>query len=203
MRKIITDSINTDIEPLRRLLKSIGQNEKTTEATGLTGAARSFLVALLYERAEKSLLVICPEEKEAAAFARDLTLFLGEEEVLYYPPLDFLAVDMFTLQKEEALARLEVLAALQITPRAVVVAPLAAVAQKVMPFSEFQNYLQIISTGDSLPREEFCRKLIAGGYKNVGLVEEKGEFSLRGSIIDVFSPAEKNPVRMELFGDEV
>ena len=203
MRKIITESINTDIEPLRRLLKSIGQNERYIDASGLMGAARSFLTALLYKRTEKSLLIICPEERDAAAFARDLALFLDEEEVLYYPPLDFLAVDMFTLQKEEALARLEVLAALQIMPRAAVVVPLAAAAQKVMPFSEFNNYLQIISTNDSLPREEFCRKLIAGGYKNVGLVEEKGEFSLRGSIIDIFSPAEKNPVRMELFGDEV
>lgn len=203
MRKIITNKINNDTEPLRRLLEHINRGAKSIDAFGLAGAARSFLTSLLFSRLEKSLLVVCPEEKDAMAYASDLSLFLGEDDVLYYPPLDFLAIDMFALQKEEAQARLEVMTHLQIKTKAVIVTSVAALMQKVMPFPEFNQYLQIISTGDSLNRDRFCELLLTGGYRRVGLVEEKGEFSVRGNIFDVFPPAEGNPLRLEMTGDEI
>jgi transcription-repair coupling factor (superfamily II helicase) len=203
MRKIIKNKINNDIEPLRCLLEQINQGAKGIEACGLAGSARSYLTALLFYRLGKSLLVVCPEEKDAQAFAADLSLFLGEENVLYYPPLDFLAIDMFALQKEEAQARLEVMTHLQISTKAVIVTSVAAVMQKVMPFAQFNQYLQIISAGDTLNRDQFCEHLLTGGYRRASLVEEKGEFSARGNIIDVFPPAEVNPLRLEMMGDEI
>lgn len=148
-------------------------------------------------------LVVCPEEKEARSFASDLALFLGEEKVFYYPPLDFLAIDMFALQKEEALERLEVMTQLQVNTEMIVVTSVAALMQKVMPVAEFKGYLRIISRGDFLGREQLCLHLLAGGYRRVGLVEEKGEFSVRGNIFDIFPPAQRNPLRLEMLGDEI
>ncbi|MGV8059789.1 MAG: transcription-repair coupling factor [Smithellaceae bacterium] len=203
MRKIIINKINNDIEPFRRLLEQINRGAKVIDACGLVTTARSYLTALLFERLEKSLLVICPEEKDAIAYASDLSLFLGKENVLYYPPLDFLAIDMFALQKEEAQARLEVMTHLQIKTKNIIVTSVAAMMQKVMPFPEFNQYLQIISAGDSLNRDRFCECLLSGGYRRVSLVEEKGEFSARGNILDVFPPAEVNPLRLEMIGDEI
>ncbi len=203
MQKIIANRINNDIEPLRRLPELFDSGVKKIEASGLVGAARSFLTALLFCRQERSLLVVCPEEKDAQAFASDLSLFLGEENVLYYPPLDFLAIDMFALQKEEVQARLEVMTSLQIRTKAVVVTSVAAMMQKVMPFAQFKQYLQIISAGDTLNRDRFCELLLAGGYRRVSLVEEKGEFSVRGNILDIFPPAEKSPLRLDMMGDEI
>jgi transcription-repair coupling factor (superfamily II helicase) len=203
VRKTITDKINRDIEPLRSLLELINGGVQSIDARGLTSAARSLLAALLFKRLENFLLIVCPEEKDALACAADLSLFLNEEDVLYYPPLDFLAIDMFALQREEALARLAVMTDLQIKTKAVIVTCAAAVMQKVMPFAEFQQYLQIISGGDLLDRERFCEHLAAGGYRRVSLVGEKGEFSVRGSILDVFPPAEKDPLRLEMSGDEI
>jgi transcription-repair coupling factor (superfamily II helicase) len=116
MRKIISPQNDVDIEPLLQLLEQINGGAPAINASGLAGAARSFVVSLLAKRLNKSLLVICPEEKEAKAFVSDLSLFLGEDKVLYYPPLDFLAIDMFALQKDEALERLQVLTHLQVIP---------------------------------------------------------------------------------------
>ena len=203
MRKIILKKNTEDIEPLRNLLEQLNQSDPKVNVSGLVGAARSYLVSLLFARLEKTLLVICPEEKEAASFARDLILFLGEENVIYYPPLDFRTVDMFALQREEELIRLEVLAKLQINPQTVVVTSVIALMQKVMPFAQFNAYLQIISTGDTLEREDFGENLLSGGYKRVSLVEEAGEFSIRGNIIDIFPPTERNPLRLEMVGDEI
>jgi transcription-repair coupling factor (superfamily II helicase) len=72
-----------------------------------------------------------------------------------------------------------------------------------MPIAQFNQYLQIISTGDILDRDDFCARLISHGYKRESLVEEKGAFSIRGNIIDIFPPTEKNPLRLEMLGDAI
>ena len=203
MRKIFLKKNMEDIKPLHNLLEQIKLSDPKVNVGGLVGAARSYLVSLLFARLEQTLLVICPEEKEAAAMACDLILFLGEENVIYYPPLDFRTIDMFALQKEEELIRLEALAKLQINPSTIVVTSVIALMQKVMPFAQFNQYLRIISMGDTLNREEFIEHLLSGGYKRVGLVEEAGEFSIRGNIIDIFPPTGKNPLRLEMSGDEI
>lgn len=203
MRKIITNRDKNDIALLQDLIRLIEPGLMKISINGLKGAARPFLVSLLFDRLDKSLFVVCPEEKEAAVFARDLALFLGEEVVFYYPSLDFLTVDMFALQKEEELTRLEALASLQIKTKIVVVTSVVALMQKVMPVVQFNQYLQIISAGDTIIRDDFCSHLISGNYRRVSLVEEKGEFSIRGNIIDIFPPAEKNPLRLEMLGDEI
>ena len=202
VRKIITQK-NKDIEPLSNLIRQVNQDAAKVDVSGLNGAARPFLVSLLFERLQRPLLVVCPEEKEAVAFARDLILFSGQDSVFHYPSLDFLTVDMFALQKEEELTRLEALANLQVNNRTIIVTSVIALMQKVMPVAEFNKYLQIISAGDTINRDDLCLRLISGGYKRASLVEEKGEFSIRGNIIDIFPPTEKNPLRLEMLGDEI
>lgn len=203
MRKIIDKKNLPDAPPLKELLDLIARETPAVAVQGLTDAARPLLAALLFDRLQKPITVICPTAKEAAAFARDLTLFLGEEAVLHYPPLDFLAIDMFALQREEELARLNVLTQLQVDSQKIIVTCLAACLQKAMPSAEFQKYLKIISAGDILLMEEFPARLQAGGYQRVSLVENTGEFSLRGNILDIFPPTARDPLRIEMAGDEI
>ena len=203
MRKIIDQKILKEAPPVRELLDLIGKETSAIDVAGLVAPSRPFLTAILFDRLAAPLAVICPTAKEAAAFARDLTLFLGQNAVLHYPPLDFLSIDMFALQREEELARLNVLTQLQVDSRKIVVTCLSACLQKVMPLAEFQQYLKILSIGDTLLMEEFPARLQAGGYKRVSLVEDRGEFSLRGNILDIFPPTENEPLRLEMAGDEI
>ncbi len=189
--------------PVRELLELLEKETRIIDVHGLTDAARAFLTAVIFDHLADPITIVCPTAKEATDFARNLTLFLGEEPVLHYPPLDFLSIDMFALQREEELARLNVLTRLQVDSRKIIVTCFAACMQKVMPFSEFQHYLKIISTGDILLMEEFPARLSAGGYQRVSLVEERGEYSLRGNILDVFPPSEPEPLRLEMAGDEI
>ncbi|MBN2398202.1 MAG: hypothetical protein JXI32_07465, partial [Deltaproteobacteria bacterium] len=85
----------------------------------------------------------------------------------------------------------------------VVVAPLSALMQKVVPAALFESYIETISIGDTRDRDLFTEKLMTGGYQRVPLVEKEGEFSLRGNIIDLFPPLYPSPFRMELIGDEI
>ena len=203
MRKIIDKKILPDAPAVREILELLEKEASVLDVHGLTGSARPFLTALLFDRLPAPMAVICPTAREAASFARDLILFLGKETMLHYPPLDFLAIDMFALQREEELARLNVLTQLQVDSRKIIVTSLAACMQKVMPKAEFQQYLKILSTGDVLLMEEFPARLLAGGYQRVSLVENPGEYSLRGNILDIFPPTEPEPLRLEMAGDEI
>lgn len=203
MRKIIQQKISREASALRKLLELVKTNTPVVNLSGLAGAARPLLTSLLFERLDTPLAIICPTAREAAVFAGDAALFLGQNCVLHYPPLDFLSIDMFALQREEELARLNVLTRLQTDNRLVIVTCLMAVRQKTLPFAEFQKYLKIISSGDILLMEEFPVFLQSGGYRRVSLVENAGEFSIRGNILDIFPPTEEKPLRLEMAGDEI
>ncbi len=82
------------------------------------------------------------------------------------------------------------------------IAPISALMQLSVPYSAFSKRSQILKQGDELPTNlaEYFNSL---GYQSAPLVEDVGQYSLRGGIVDVFSPAEQFPVRLELFGDQV
>ncbi len=203
MRKMFSHSTKGGFEPFKEIIRQIHDGTTPMRIGGLQGSAGAFAVSVLYGKLDRPMLVVCSEEKDAAAFARDLKVFWGTEAVFHYPALDFLTVDMFALQREEELARLEVLAHLQVNGKTIVVASALALMQKVMPASRFVQCLQIISTGDIIDRDAFSARLVGNGYSPVSLVEAKGEFSVRGNIIDVFPPTEENPLRMDMLGDSV
>ena len=82
------------------------------------------------------------------------------------------------------------------------IAPISALLQLSVPFFEFSKRCHLLKKGDELPPD------VAGyfnrlGYQPAPLIEDKGQYSIRGGIIDVFSPAEKMPIRIELFGDQI
>ncbi|MEA4826678.1 MAG: CarD family transcriptional regulator, partial [Clostridium sp.] len=67
----------------------------------------------------------------------------------------------------------------------------------------YKEYTFILSIGDTVNLEELGRKLIQSGYERVSIVEGKGDFSIRGAILDIYSPVSSIPFRIEFFGDEI
>ena len=92
----------------------------------LHGSANAFLIAALSEQLGRPLVVLSPTEKEARETFQDLSLFLGSGKVLLYPPWDIQTTDMFALQRDVELVRMEVLARLLTDEPAVIVASLKA-----------------------------------------------------------------------------
>ena len=83
------------------------------------------------------------------------------------------------------------------------VIPARALMQKVPPREVIEGYAEWISVGDTRERDELARKLTEGGYGRVSLVEGRGEFSVRGNVVDLYPPMSPRPLRLEFFGDEL
>ncbi|MDX1778965.1 MAG: hypothetical protein R3339_08795, partial [Thermodesulfobacteriota bacterium] len=85
----------------------------------------------------------------------------------------------------------------------IIIAPVAALLRKSIPRSVLQRYSMNLRVGDEINREMLSAKLVQCGYLKVGIVEDRGDYSVRGGIVDVFPPGYSTPVRIELFGDVI
>lgn len=195
---------NIDIDPsFQQLCDLIGRGERKIVIGGLQQAAKAFILSLLFRRTAQPLFVISPTEKEARAVHQDLAFFLGEEQLFFYPPWDVRSTDMFSFQADDSLRRMEILGHLSQKKTAVFVLPLQALMQRVLPVRAWFDYVETIALGDIRDRDQLVEKLLAGGYKRVSLVEGKGEFGVRGSVLDIFPTTAENPLRLEFLGDEL
>src|SRR5208337_3168616 len=130
-----------------------------------------------------------------AGGARRLFLFPGHE-VLPFRELSF--------DSEVSCARMAgAYVALTAVSPFLMVAPALALRQKLPPAQRLRDLLAYVLPGETLSRPEFLQSLLDGGYARRPVVEEKGEFSVRGGIIDLFPPLYEQPVRLEFWGDEV
>jgi transcription-repair coupling factor (superfamily II helicase) len=187
----------------RSLFERIGQGETKIRVGGLKGSARALFLSLLFRKQRRTVIVVTPGEKDAETLSGDISFFLGADQVLLYPPWDIRSADVLAFQRDVYLARTDVLYRLMTGRAAVVVLSLEALIQKVVSRAVFADYVATISVGDTLERDGFVEKLLAGGFSRASLVEGKGEFAVRGHIIDIFPPAEEMPLRMEFVGDEL
>ncbi len=180
VRKIINKEKLLDSPPFTSLIDRIKREEELT-VSGIQGSAKSFLLSLISRQINRTLIAIAPTEREARAIHQDISFFLDDQnKVFLYPPWDFSSTDMLAFQQDVELSRMEILCNFIMGKRAVVVVPLKALMQKVIPKKVLEAYIETISIGDMIDRDHLVQKLSQGGYKRVTLVDEKGQFSLRG-----------------------
>lgn len=170
---------------------------------GLHGSATAFFLSRLFYETGRPLVVVVTTEREARTMEQDIAFFLGEEHVSLYPAWDVVSTDPLAFQRDIELARIGVLYRLLYGEPGVIVLPLAALTQKVMPRVVFEDYTRTIAIGDLLSRDALAEKLILGGYRLEILAEEIGEFGVRGHVVDIFPPTASTPFRLEFFGDEL
>ncbi len=149
------------------------------------------------------VLFITQTMQAARQKADDLRNLMPGREVLLYPELDPVPQGAIARSREVMGQRLKVLDKIIRGECPVVVMAGEAAANKLMPVVLSKKLYTVIETGHTVNLPVLLDRLAGQGYERVALVEGAGQFSVRGGIIDIFSPAMDNPVRVELFDDEV
>jgi len=179
---------------------------------GLSPGAAAYVLARLFHTLNRPLLLVTPNSGVHETFSRDLAFFLGEgadgggleSRVFLFPAHEVLPFKELSFDAEVSSARLAA-AYLLLTRRqpCLVVAPGVALRQMLPPASRVREVLAYVVPGEAMVREDFLQRLLEGGYERRPVVEERGEFSVRGGVIDLFPPLYPQPVRLEFWGDEV
>ncbi len=172
----------------------------------IPNAARPLLVAGLATQTRRPLLLVTSTYREAEAHAAALASLLGEAEVAYYPAWETLPHERLSPRSDTVGRRLAVLRRLAgndpLPPPRVVVAPVRSVLQPQVTGLGDLMPVKLVA-GEEYDLAEVAAGLVDAAYIRVDLVERRGEFSVRGGIIDLFPPTLEHPVRIDFFGDTV
>jgi transcription-repair coupling factor (superfamily II helicase) len=179
---------------------------RSVRVTGIKGSARSIYFHLLQQHLRMPLLVLTSTTKQAEDDYSDLTFLsghLGKTNPLYFPAHDTEPYQGVSPHPQISVMRMQALWHLTADQTPIIVAPLSAAVQWMAPRENFGRSLLTIEWGDEKSPVEIAALLRSFGYKEKDLVTSRGEFALRGGILDLFSPAEVLPVRMEFFGNRI
>jgi transcription-repair coupling factor (superfamily II helicase) len=169
-------------------------------------AARAFVVAGLARLGgRRPVLVAVATAADAERIAHDLGQFLGADRVALFPAWETLPFERVSPQADTMGRRLEVMWRLREGGDRlpdVVVAPVRALVQRLGPHVEDVQPVTLVP-GDVVDQAVLVERLAAAGYRREYQVEARGEFAVRGSIVDVFPSTDDHPVRIDLWGDEV
>lgn len=198
------------VGPLAMLLRH-GRDELGDELAGgdvwaASPAARAFHLSLMAERSAP-LLVVTPRTSDAEGLADGMAAYLGEDRVALFPSWETLPHERLSPQPATVGRRLQVLDRLarpdaHAAPLLAVIAPVRAVLQPMDPSLGDRPPIDITSRM-TLGFDGLVEGLAGLGYSRVGQVESRGEFAVRGGIIDVFPTAADAAVRVEFWGDDV
>jgi transcription-repair coupling factor (superfamily II helicase) len=187
-------------------VESLRKGVREVSLSGLWGSSKAYMLALLRAEIAGPCLVVTPSQKRAEEIAEDLGLFLGaaaRQSVCLYSQWNIDPYEHVSPLREITAERLSVLDKLLNHEKIIVVAPVEALVQRVMPRTVLEAHTIYVGVGEELERQSLLATLVDTGYKHTPLVENRGEFSVRGGIVDVFPAFDNDPIRIEFFGDEV
>ena len=193
----------------RRIDRSAG--ERLWRIQGLRAGARPFFLFHFLRAAVRPALIVAATSKTAERLAADLRFFFGENEaqppfsrrIHYLPGWEVAPFEDLSPAAEVVAARIEGLYHLTQSRHPIIVTTVEALVQRVPPRSVFGARYAYLVEGDEIDRDGLVRQLHEWGYRRLPLVEDRGEVSVRGAIVDVFPPAHPNPMRLQLSGDTI
>ncbi len=175
--------------------------------SGAWGSAKSLFAAQTAEKLAAPLLVVTAGRLEAEAAYDDLSTFLGEDRCALFPAWEVLPTDSMSPADDIVAERMNtlkrVLAAFSENKFLCVVCPVRSVMQYVIQPKQLRDDSILLREGTEHSLDLLLERLVKLGYERGVMVEQRGEFSLRGGILDVFPISSELPYRIEFFGDEI
>ena len=205
-------SVLRELAEFSALAQGLAAGEVPAHPLGILASARSFVVAGLAISLDRPMLLVTARADTAAQLADQLRAWLGDEaaRVHLFADPDALPYERIPWSQETRQARLAALAALSRWGRPgahlappLVVSSIRALMQQTMPPALFRQTLHTLRRGDWVDLHGLQERWVGLGYEHVAVVEAPGQFSHRGGILDIWTPTEPWPVRMELWGDEL
>ncbi|MEP0354861.1 transcription-repair coupling factor [Paraglaciecola sp.] len=171
----------------------------------LQGSSTALAIASAAENANGPLLLITADTPSAIKLEKELDYFLQNQtvNVQLFPDWETLPYDNFSPHQDIVSQRLEALYQLTQNERSIFIVPLNTLIMRMAPVDYIGKYLLILKINQTLDISEFRSGLERAGYLHVNQVMSHSEFSIRGSIIDLFPMGSSHPYRIDLFDDEV
>ena len=192
-----------ELQKFKQYIQEIEEKNSPITISGLSDVGKIQFAYSTKQSLNRPICIVTYNEIEARKIVKDLSYFTNEfEEVLYFPKREIASYDYIAESKDLPYERIEVLNKIQKKKAKIVVTTVEALMQKMITKSSLYKNCLEFKVGERYSLEEVKQNLILLGYERSDLIEGKGQFSVRGDIIDV-ALTETKGVRVELWGDEV
>ena len=184
-------------------LKAFRQKGKSV-IYGLSGSQKSFLLSrAIPEEQVQSIIIVVHDKEHKELWERDLAFFWPNMKVLPFPITERVEFTTVARSLEGQGAQMRALSMLAWHRPVVVLATIEEATQYVVSPQYVISQSVHLEVSQSIERDELLEKLVKIGYERVDQVEQRGHFSVRGDIFDIFPVNSDDPIRMEFFGDEI
>ncbi len=192
-----------ELPKFKQYIQEIEEKNSPITVSGLSDVGKIQFEYSTKQSLNRPICIVTYNEIEARKIIKDLRYFTNEfEEVLYFPKREIASYDYIAESKDLPYERIDVLNKIQKGKAEIVVTTVEALMQKMIPKSSLYKNCLEFKVGKRYSLEDIKQNLILLGYERNDLIEGKGQFSVRGDIIDV-ALTETKGVRVELWGDEV
>ncbi|MEJ2744197.1 MAG: hypothetical protein P8123_00675, partial [bacterium] len=193
---------------LAKLIDQLG-NGVPLNVSDVFGSALAFLLVHIRERLKRPVVLVTKGPREIEEMAVDIETLGGEGSVACFPAWETLPGEELEPHPDISgerfllMERLAVEGSNDDSAPLIIVTSLHALSQKAPLPCVFSSEILRLVPGVSVARDSLLRYLEEGGYLRVDMVENKGEYPVRGGIVDLFSPTAEYPLRIEFIGDEI
>ncbi|MFN3200459.1 MAG: transcription-repair coupling factor [Bradymonadia bacterium] len=201
----------TERFPLDDLLEALGSGRRLIDLTGVDTELAAYVAVRLKAALDRPFVLITPDGADARRVAGDLAFFSGQGDdpeasshVINLPVIEASPYSDLSPDRGAVMELLSQLAQMAWgTGNGFTIVPAHTLARRTVPKDLLLDLSYIIVRGEDLDRDACLRALADGGYHAVSTVEDPGTFAIRGGILDIYPPHLPQPVRVELWGDEV
>ncbi len=194
-------SVSERLGFINELREAIKRSQTPASVTGLSAVHKAHASFAL--SSEQRILMICPDEAAATKTVADINEMAGADIAVLYPVKDFSFANIETASPEYEHRRISALHRILSDKARVLVCSVEAAMQSAMPSDKLIDFTLEFSAGEAIDLKEAAELLTEIGYVRSSQTEGRGQFSIRGAILDVFPVSAELPYRIELWGDEI
>lgn len=184
----------------------LGKKESPQMVYHITGSQKAAFVSQVLQQANQCLIITYTDE-QAQKWISDLQTWLPDKNILLFPVTEWLPFEVLSRSNETTAERIKVISSLlgdrvKLSNENVIVAPVQAIIRKLIQPAIWEDYCLTFKVGSQYSLSKVMQILVEAGYEREEIIEGKGQFALRGGILDI-TPHDKEPIRIEFFDEEV
>ena len=181
----------------------VKKSDEKLSIVGLTDSSKAWMLYGITQNTNKSSIIVCSNIFQANKIIQDLKFYANGIEVVFLPPRALQYYDIEAESKEISNQRMYAIERILSGKRLIAVTTIDALLVQMFPNTKYKGEEFSIKSGDSISMNKLVEKLSKFGFERTENVEGKGQFALRGGIVDLFCINNDLPFRIEFFGEEV
>lgn len=178
----------------------------------LQGAGLGYAISQIMDQHSGLTVIVTLNSDTASRIETEVSFFsnlessdtsVADHEILSFPDWEILPFDTFSPHQDIISQRLYTLGRLPQVKKGLLILPISTLLHRLPPKDYVQAHSLVLKTGQQFDVENMRRRLESTGYRAVSTVMEHGEFAVRGSIMDIFPMGSQQPIRIDMFDDEI